>query len=513
MSKVRIPMKNIKNILYMYLVDQHSMRKIAGRTGIPYSTVYDNITLVKAKGLTWSQLETMNEEALECMLSTNDKQRPLPDLAYVEKELKRVGVTLHLLWLEYKEAHPNGYQYSRFCEMYENWCKKNDVYTPMPHKAGEELFVDYSGDKMSFICPETNLSREAEIFVAVLGASDRIYAEASRSQQLPCWIESNINAFEYNEGLTELVIPDNLKSGVTTPDRYEASINRTYEDLGNYYGTFIVPARVVKPKDKSKVEQGVQSVQREILAPLRNHTFFGLEALNQAIWERLTLLNNRPFQKRPGSRESYFIEIEKSALKPLPPTRYSYREWIAKLIVGQDHHVLIDSHSYSVPFKYARMEVEAVLNTGTVEIFHKGEVIARHCRSFFSGERTTLRDHMSPKYQHYFDSYDKEKLLSKAQKIGSNTFTWVENVFSLKGRPPKTLCHTVQGALTLAKEFGADRLDAICQRALILNIHSYKTLRSMLVKGADRLMLPVQGTIQSHLPQDHANVRGAEHFA
>jgi transposase len=288
-------MKNIKNILCMYLVDDCSMRKIAARTGIPYSTVYDNITLAKTKGLTWQQIEAMSEEALENVLLINDKQRPSPDLSHVEKELKRAGVTLQLLWQEYKEAHPEGYQYSRFCEMYDDWCKKNDVYTPMPHKAGEELFVDYSGDKMSFVCQVTGLPLEAEIFVAVLGASDRIYAEASRSQQLSCWIESNINAFEYNEGVTELVIPDNLKSGVTTPDRYEPSINKTYEELGRHYNTFVVPARVVKPKDKSKVEQGVQSVQREILAPLRNQTFFGLDDLNNGIWERLRLLNNRPF--------------------------------------------------------------------------------------------------------------------------------------------------------------------------------------------------------------------------
>ena len=512
MSKVSIQLKNIKDILYMHLIDKHSMRKIATRTGIPYSTVYDNIGLAKAKGLSWQQVENMSEEALEHVLSVNDQQRPLPDLAYVEKELKRAGVTLCLLWQEYKEAHPNGYQYSRFCEMYEVWRKKNDIYTPMPHKAGEELFVDYSGDKMSFICPITGLPQEAEIFVAVLGASDRIYAEASRSQKLACWIESHINAFEYNQGVSELIIPDNLKSAITTPDRYEASINKAYKEMADHYNTCIVPARIVKPKDKSKVEQGVQSVQREILAPLRNQTFFGLDALNQSIWERLSLLNNRPFQKRCGSRESDYVELEKSALKPLPETRYSYREWVVKLNVGQDHHVLIDGHSYSVPFRYAKMGVEAALDIRIVEIVCKGQVIARHCRSFVKGERTTVRDHMPPKYQYFFDAYDKEKMLAKAQKIGPCTYAWVEGVFSLTGRPPKLLFHTVQGAFTLVKEFGTDRLEAICGRALTLKIHSYKALRSMLINGADCLPLPMRGTIESHLPQCHENVRGAEHF-
>lgn len=513
MSKIRISMQNVRDILRMSFVDQRKIRNIAGMTGIPYSTVYDNITIAKAKGLTWPEIEAMSDEALELALSSNSTQRPIPDWAYVEKELKRAGVTLQLLWQEHKEAHPDGYQYSRFCEMYEVWSKKNNVYTPMPHKAGEELFVDYSGDKVSYVCLETNQVLEAEIFVAVLGASDRIYVEASRSQQLPCWIESNTNAFEFNEGVTEMVVPDNLLSAITTPDRYEASVNRTYQDFGRHYGTFIVPARSRKPKDKSKVEQGVQAVQREILAPLRNHTFFGLHAINEAIRPRLDQMNNRPFQKRLGSRESCYLEIDKPKLKPLPPIRYSFREWLVRLFVGQDHHVLIHEHSYSVPFKYSRAEVETAIDIHMVEIFHMGQIIARHCRSFVKGGMTTVREHMPPKYQHYFDTYDQEKLLTKAKDVGPHMTSWVEMIFNLKGRPPKMLCHTVLGALTLAKEFDKDRLEAISERALIMNICSYKVLRSMLLNGADRLPFPIQGTIQSHLPQHHANVRGAEHFA
>lgn len=512
MSKVRISMKDVKKVLYMHFIDNRSMKNIASITGISYSTIRDNVVLAQAKGLTWPQIETMSEESLECVLSANDNQRPLPGYEYIERELKQPGVTLQLLWQEYKEAHPDGYQYSRFCELYETWGKNNDVYTPMPHKAGEELFVDYSGDKMTFICPELNQPVEAEIFVATLGASNRIYAEASRSQQLPCWIESNINAFEYNGGVTELVIPDNLKSGVTKPDRYEPSINRTYEEMGHHYGTFIVPARSAKPKDKAKVEEAVQAVQREIIAPLRKHSFFDLSSLNNAIRERLEILNNRPFQKRPGSRQSCYEEIDKPALRPLPETRYCYREWHAKLIVGQNHHILVRGHSYSVPFQYARKEVEAAVDTRMVEIFHKGEVIARHCRSFLPGKETTLREHMPPKYQHYFDSYDEEKLLAKAKKIGPDVFAFVEITLALKGRPPKTLFHTVQGVLSLAKEFDNDRLNAICGRAIFMAIHSHKALRAMLINGADRLPLPSQGTTQSHLPQDHDNIRGAEHF-
>ena len=512
MTNIRIPMQNVRDILRMSFVDQRKIRNIAGMTGIPYSTVYDNITIARAKGLTWPQIETMSDAALEQALSSNTTQRPMPDWAYIEKELKRSGVTLQLLWQEYKQSHPDGYQYSRFCEMYEIWSKKNNVYTPMPHKAGEELFVDYSGDKIPYICSQTDQCLEAEIFVAVLGASDRLYVEASSSQQLPCWIESNANAFEFNEGVTEMVVPDNLRSAITIPDRYEASVNRTYQDFSKHYNTFIIPARSRKPKDKSKVELGVQLAQREIIAFLRNHTFFSLQAINEAIRPRLAQINNRPFQKRSGSRESCYLEIDKPMLKPLPATRYSYREWVVKLVVGQDHHVLIHGHSYSVPFQCARVDVEAVLDINIVEIFRKGQVIARHCRSFVKGGRTTIREHMPPKYQHYFDSYDPQKLLTKAMNVGPQMGKWVELIFNLKGRPPKVLCHTVLGAMALAKEFGNDRLELICERALILNIHSYKALRSMLVNDADLLPFPVLGTVQSHLPQHHENVRGAEHF-
>ncbi len=346
-----------------------------------------------------------------------------------------------------------------------------------------------------------------------MGASNRIYAEASRSQQLPDWIESNINAFEFNGGVTELVIPDNLKSAITAPDRYEASINQTYEEVGKYYGTYIVPARVRKPKDKSKVEQGVQTVQREIIAPLRNRVFFGKDALDAAIREQLNKLNNRPFQKLSGSRQSRYEEIDKPALKPLPETRYCYREWFTKLTIGQNHLVLVKEHSYSAPYQYARSKVDAVVGTNTVELFYKGEIIARHVRSFVIGGKTILYDHMPPNYQYYFDSFDKDKLLDKAKEIGPNFIAWVEVIFALKGRPPRTLFRTVQGALLLVKEFGKDRLDSISARALILNIHSYKAMHSMLVNRADQLPLPEVGDTQSHLPQDHENVRGAEFFA
>jgi transposase len=504
-------MRKIKTVLRMFLLEKTPIRTIATNTGIPYSTVHDNITLASAKGLLWPQIEAMSEEELETAL-IDMNARPLPVWAYIEKELKRKGVTLHLLWQEYKEVHPDGYQYSRFCELYTAWAKKNDVYTPMPHKAGEELFIDYSGDKMPYICQETGMLLEAEIFVAILGASEYFYIEATRSQELPFWIESHTNAFEYFGGIPAYLIPDNLKSGVTNADRYEPDLNRTYEDMADHYGTFILPARSRKPKDKSLAELTVQFVQRNALAALRDQTFFGLVSLNNALWARANMMNHLPFQKLPGSRVSKFEEIDKPALKPLPATRYIFRKW-HRLRVAQNHHVCIEGHFYSVPHKYAGEEVDGATDTKMVEILYRGESCARHVRSYIPNAFTTLPEHMPPKYRYYFESCDKEKLLGRARDIGKSTFEWAGKMFALKGRPHNQVIRTVQGALSLVKEYGGVRVEAICARALILEINSYKSLKSMLINDADRLPLPSQGTTQSHLPQHHDNVRGAEHFA
>lgn len=504
-------MSKVKEVLRIYFTEKRSKRSIASITGVPYSTLCGYIALANEKKLDWSEVETMSEELLENTLLASGGQRPLPDWSFTEKELKRKGVTLQLLWQEYKEEHPDGYQYSRFCQLFEQWSKSKDVYTPIPHKAGEELFVDYSGDKMSYVSPETGELVEVEIFVAVLGASGRVYAEASPSQKLPDWIESSINAFEYHGGVTELVIPDNLKSAVTKPGRYEADLNPSYQEFGKHYGTYIIPARVRMPKDKSKVEQGVQDVQRQIIAPLRNRTFFGRDSLNKAIEEQLEKLNNRPFQKMLGSRQGRYEEIDKPALKPLPSTRYVYRQWLVNLPVGPNHLVTVNQHSYSVPCQYARSKVNAVLTRNTIELIFKGKVVARHMRSDNFGE-TIVREHMPPNYQHYFDSLDREKLLERAKIVGPKTTKWSEAVFALKGRPPKTSCRTVQGVLSLAKEFGSERTEKICSRGLDLNIHSYKRLRSMLVNKVDELPDPDKGSTQSHLPQAHANIRGAESF-
>lgn len=300
-------MRDIKDIVRMHMVEGRSVRSIAQLSRIPYSTVHENLTAVKAKGLTWAAIEAMDNDTLAQELSSSHEQRPTPNWELIEKELKRPGVTLQLLWMEYKQEFPSGYQYSRFCELYELWAKKNDAYTPIPHKAGEEIFVDFTGDKIPYVCTETGRVLEAEIFVSVLGASGRIYVKACQSQNLQCWMEANIDAFEFNGGVTELLIPDNLRSAITTSDRYEPYANKTFEECCRHYGTFIAPARVRKPKDKSKAEIGVQMTQNQIIAALRNRTFFGLQAINEAILPLLHEVNNRPFQKLSGSRESRYL--------------------------------------------------------------------------------------------------------------------------------------------------------------------------------------------------------------
>jgi transposase len=505
-------MRDIKDIVRMHMVEGRSVRSIAQLSRIPYSTVHENLTAVKAKGLTWAAIEAMDNDTLAQELSSSHEQRPTPNWELIEKELKRPGVTLQLLWMEYKQEFPSGYQYSRFCELYELWAKKNDAYTPIPHKAGEEIFVDFTGDKIPYVCTETGRVLEAEIFVSVLGASGRIYVKACQSQNLQCWMEANIDAFEFNGGVTELLIPDNLRSAITTSDRYEPYANKTFEECCRHYGTFIAPARVRKPKDKSKAEIGVQMTQNQIIAALRNRTFFGLQAINEAILPLLHEVNNRPFQKLSGSRESRYLELDKPALKPLPSTRYHFREWLVKIRVGQNHHVLIEKHAYSVPYQHVHEEVEAVMDRNMVEICSKGQVIARHPRSEQVDGMTTDPAHMPPKYRHYFNSLNPEHLLAEAKAIGPYTEEWARKVLEFPGRPPKTKCFTVQGALSLGKKYGKDKLERICQRGLVLSVYSYKRLQSMCFHGADEQPLPDSGVFNSHLPQLHANVRGPKAF-
>jgi transposase len=301
-------------------------------------------------------------------------------------------VTLQLLWVEYKLAHPEGYQYSRFCELYREWRGSLDPVLRQEHRAGEKAFVDYAGQTMPVVDRETGEVREAQVFVGVLGASNFTFAEATWSQSLPDWTGSHVRMFADFGGVPELVVPDNLASGVRKACRYEPAVNRTYEELARHYGTAVLPTRPAAPRDKAKAETGVQVVERWVLAPLRNHTFFSLVELNREIRRLLDELNDRRFQKLEGSRRTLFESLERAALRPLPNDRYEFAEW-RNARVNIDYHVAVENHFYSVPHRFVRKQIEVRLTASTIEAFHDGRRVAAHARSRRKGGFTTDPGH------------------------------------------------------------------------------------------------------------------------
>jgi transposase len=430
----------------------------------------------------------------------------------VHRELRRKSVTLDLLWQEYKADHPDGYRYSWFCEHYRQWAGRLSVSLRQTHTPGEKLFVDYAGQTLPIIDGLTGEIRQAQLFVAVLGASNYTYAEATWTQQLPDWIGSHVRVFEFLGGVPAILVPDNLKSGVKRASFYDPDLNPTYRDLAAHYGVAVLPARPRKPKDKAKVEGGVLIVERWILARLRNQRFFSLAEANRAVTELLELLNQRAFKKLPGCRHSAFIEMDRPALAPLPQHRYEYAEWKTAR-VGIDYHVEVVGHYYSVPYRFARQQIEARITAATVEAFHRGQRIAAHGRSLQKGHHTTLTAHMPPAHQ-AIGGWNDQRLLDWAMRIGPHTQAAVRVMLGARKHPQQSY-RACLGVLRLATSFGDERLEAACSRALSLNAASYRSIHSILKHGLDRLdanRKRATTATQASLPLEHANVRGPDYY-
>lgn len=511
MAYPRITMRKLKELLRLNFDTPLSQNAIAKSLRLSPSTIHDYLLRFKVSGLSWPLDESIDDKTLEKMLFpgvTTAKQREdIPDWAYVHQELKKPGVTRALLWSEYKQDHPKGYEYSQFCEYYSRYAKKLHVTMRQVHRAGEKLFVDYAGRTMPITDPSTGEVRQTQIFLAVLGASGYIYAEATWSQQLPDWIGSHIRAFEFLGGVPELLIPDNLKSGVRRACRYDPDLNPAYFAMAQHYGAAIMPARVRKPKDKSKAEGGVLLAERWILACIRNRTFFSLEELNEAIGGLLTILNRRPFQKLPGSRESVFLELDKPALKALPATRHTVAEWL-KARVSNAYHVEAGHHAYSVPYQLVGEMVEIRLTERIVEILHAGRRVASHKRSDEVGGMTTLREHMPLPHQYYHD-WSGDKIMAWAEKTGYETYCLFQAI--LADRPhPKVAHKACLGIVRLEREYPVERIEAACRRANLLGITRLESLKSILTHGLDRI--PVAAKSEPE-PIAHENIRGAAYYA
>ncbi len=512
MPRERLSMRKIKEVLRLRFEHGLSHRDIATSCGIGITSAREYIVRAKMAGLSWPLPAAMDDATLEGLLfppppRPGEVERALPDWPSVHRELRRKGVTLQLLWQEYRAVHPQGYGYSRYCELYRAWAKTLHVTMRFEHKAGEKLFVDYAGPTLAVTNPQTGELMKAHVFVAAQGASNYTYVEATWTEKLPDWMGAHVRAVEFFGGVNTIIVPDNTKAAVTSPHRYEPDVNRTYTDWAQHYGCAVIPTRSLKPRDKAKVEVAVQGVERWVMAPLRNRTFFSLSELNRALREQLEAYNDRPFQKLEGSRSSLFVELDKPALKPLPQARYELAEW-KQATVHIDYHVEVDKHRYSVPYQLVQKKVDVRSTQSTIEIFFEGKRVASHRRSPLKGRFTTQKEHM-PKSHREHAQWTPERLTRWAAKSGEHTRTLIERILASRPHPQQGF-RPCLGIMRLGKRYGQDRLEAACKRALAINSLSYKSVESILKNGLDKQPLPEPPSKAPAI--EHQNVRGPQYY-
>lgn len=521
-KKGRLTMRKIKEILRLKFDCELSNRAIGRSCSISHSTVAEYVSRFEEAGLSWPLPAEMDELSLERKLFPLDSivrvnvSRNEPDWKSVHEELRKKGVTLHLLWEEYLAESPKGYKcyrYSQFCHLYKKWKKKLQVSMRQTHRAGEKMFVDYCGKTVEIKNRSQETVSEAYIFVCVLGASNYVFAEAHIKQDLAHWLGGHRRAFEFFGGVTEVVIPDNLKAGVKSPCRYEPSLNPSYHDLAKHYQVAVIPARIRRPKDKAKVEVGVQVVQRWILAVLRKRTFFSLQELNQAIKELLKDLNNREMKHLGKSRRELFESLEKPVLKTLPQHPYNFWEW-KKVKVPPDYHVKFDKNYYSVPWRHVQETVDIRANQHLVEIYVKDKVIAYHKRSYEKNFVITEVKHM-PKKHRVIAEVNEQHLLDWSEKVGSQTNSVISQLLSSEMHPEQTYRKCL-GILRLGGRYGEERLEAACKRALHFGVPTYKGIQAVLKSGCDKLPLPLEADEadkeQLPKPLHHDNIRGSHYY-
>jgi transposase len=512
MPRERLSMRKIKELLRLKFEGDLSIRQIASSLRIGVGSVHEYLSRVRVAGLSWPLPESLTEEQLEERLfpppvNRSADARPLPNWKQIDTELKRKGVTLRLLWEEYRTASADGLGYSQFCKTFSDFKGTLDPRMRQTHKAGEKLFVDYAGLTVPLIDRATGEIHPVQIFVATLGASSYTFAEATLTQSIPDWIGSHVRAFAFFGGVTELLVCDNLKTGVTTPCRYEPDIQRTYEEMATYYGTAILPARVVKPRDKAKVEVGVQIVEERILAPLRNRQFFSLAEINQAIAPLLAELNARQMQGKDHSRADLFATIDQTALKPLPVRPYEIGLW-SRARVHIDYHIAVNDRFYSVPYTLLKQEVEVRRSGAIVEIYHKGERIASHTVVTAKYGRNTQNAHMPESHKEQA-GWTPARMLDWVAKSGPCTRQVGENILSSHAHPQQGF-RSCLGLIRLSNSYGVERTEAACRKALAIHAPNYKVVKTILANNADKQPdKPIEATVP---PVEHQNIRGADYY-
>lgn len=516
MAKPRLSMRKVKEVLRLKYANKLTDRQIARSCNIARSTVADYISRAEAAGISWPLADVINDDELDAVLFKTRAliplaSRPLPDYEYISREMRdyrKFNLTLTQLWTEYKELHPDGYQYTQFCHHYRIWKKQFDYCMRQDHKPGEKVFVDYA-DGISIVNQPAGELIPTNLFVCVWGASNYTYAEASLSQDTPSWLASHARALSYFGCSPAALVPDCLKSGVSKPCLYEPDINPAYTEFANHYSIAVVPARPYHAKDKAKAETGVLISKRWILAKLRHRIFTSLAQLNEAIAQLLEALNNRPLRKLKQSRRELFETIDRPHANALPEMPYEYAQW-KKAAVNIDYHIEIDGHYYSVPFALIHQKLDVRISASSVEVFHKSVRIAAHPRSAKPHAHTTLKEHMPPDHQKYIE-WTPSRIVSWAAQTGPATAKLVEIIIASRAFPQQGY-RSCLGILRLGKHYGSSRLEAAAMRALQFNTCSFKAVRSILANNFDRIHDDSSHQANHSALRAHANIRGKHYF-
>lgn len=514
MPTPRVLMSKIRQTLHLLADSGLSMRQVAAALGISKTTVSDIAMYARDAGVDWALASTLSDDELQARLypppRPRSSTRQEPDYATLHQELKRPGVTLQLLWEEYRAgAGEQAYRYSAFCEKYRAWAKRLKRSMRQIHPGGERLFVDYAGPTIPVVDARTGEIRRAQIFVAVLGASNYTYACATWRQTAADWVGAIIATLEFIGGVPRLLVPDQPRALIANPDAYEPVTARLMEELGEHYGMAVLPARPGRPQDKAKVEVGVQVVERWVMAALRHRRFFTLAELNQAIAALLADLNRRPFKRLPGCRRSAFDALDAPVLKPLP---------VQPMVVAQfkparvniDYHVAFEGHYYSVPHQHVGQAVELRITATTLEVLLHRQRIAAHVRNPRAGGFTTVAEHMPASHRAH-RQWTPAKLIGWGEHIGAATAAVVR--WQMEHRPhPEQGYRSCLGLMRLARQYGNERLEAACARAQSIRAPSYRSVKSILECGLDRPAVNPPGSAAPAAMPLHDNVRGPGYY-
>jgi transposase len=504
-------MHKLKEILRQKLMLGHSHREVAASLRVSIGKVGGVCLLARGLGLEWPAVERMADEELELKLYPRAETpgvRVEPDWGQVHLELRRKGVTLLLLNVEYLERHPGGYRYSAFCGRYHEWLRKHSPVMRQVHHAGDKMFIDYAGTTLQIVDPATGEVSDAQVFVAVLGASNYTYAEVTRTQKVWDFCGSVARAMVHFGGVPAAVVPDNLKSGVTKACRYEPQVQRTFQELAQHFGTTVLPARPRRPRDKAKVEAGVQVVTRWITARLRHERLGSVAEANVRVAELLDVLNDRTMRVYGESRRQLFERMERPALRPLPARPYEVAVW-EKVRLNVDYHADVDGHYYSAHHSLIHEQLWSRSTQATVELFHGGTRVASHKRSRMRGGHTTVPEHMPRSHREHAE-WTPSRILGWASKIGPGTRTLCEAILA-QNHHPEWGYRSCLGIFRLSKRYGADRLEQACRRAHAAGARSYKSVASILERGLDKHSED-ERTTQRLLPLDHENIRGGDYY-